>query len=557
MTATVLGQHRVVVVGAGVGGLVSALLLAHRGLQVTVVEAAATPGGKMRQVHVDGVAVDSGPTVFTMRWVFDQILAEVGHSLDSLLTLSPLEVLARHAWRGTPQTLDLFADPQRSADAIAAFSSPAEARRFLGFCAQARQIYTQLEGPYIRSERPSLLSMARDLGPRGLLALAGLGPMASLWQHLARHFHDPRLQQLFGRYATYCGSDPWAAPATLMLVAQVELDGVWAVQGGMHAVARMLEQLARARGVTFEYGQACEQIVVDQGRARGVRLADGRTLVADSVVFNGDAQALASGLLGPAVQRAAPAVPVRQRSLSALTWSMNASVSGFALVRHNVFFDNDYRSEFDDIFRRRRLPRHGTVYVCAQDRLDDASGPAGPERLLCLVNAPADGDTRPFDAQETDPCEHRSLALLRHCGLTLQAQKHQVVRTTPADFHRLFPATGGALYGPATHGWMSAFKKPASTSAVPGLYLAGGSVHPGPGVPMAAMSGRLAAATLMAHLDSTSRSRRVVISGGTSTPSATMASTGSASSPSWAASSRPTTRSPAASAAATRKTSVP
>ena len=249
MTATVLGQHRVVVVGAGVGGLVSALLLAHHGLQVTVVEAAATPGGKMRQVQVDGVAVDAGPTVFTMRWVFDQILAEVGHSLDSLLTLNPLAILARHAWRGTPQTLDLFADPQRSADAIAAFSSPAEARRFLGFCAQARQIYTRLEGPYIRSERPSLLSMARDLGPRGLLALAGLGPMASLWQHLARHFHDPRLQQLFGRYATYCGSDPWAAPATLMLVAQVELDGVWAVQGGMHAVARMLEQLARARGV--------------------------------------------------------------------------------------------------------------------------------------------------------------------------------------------------------------------------------------------------------------------------------------------------------------------
>ncbi len=557
MTATALREHRVVVVGAGIGGLVSALLLAHRGLPVTLVEAAATPGGKMRQVQVDGVAVDSGPTVFTMRWVFDQILAEVGQDLDSQLTLSPLSVLARHAWRGTPQTLDLYADAQRSADAIAAFSSPAEARRFLGFCAQARQIYTQLEGPYIRSERPTLLSMARDLGPRGLLALAGLGPMASLWQHLARHFHDPRLQQLFGRYATYCGSNPWAAPATLMLVAQVELDGVWAVDGGMHAVARMFERLARAHGVNFEYGQACEQILVQGGRTCGVRLADGRTLAADSVVFNGDANALASGLLGPAAQRAAPPVAVQQRSLSAMTWSMNASAAGFPLVRHNVFFDKDYRSEFDDIFRRRRLPQQGTVYVCAQDRLDDASGPAGPERLLCLVNAPADGDTRPFDVQETDPCEHRSLALLRQCGLTLQAQAHQVVRTTPADFHRLFPATGGALYGPATHGWMSAFTKPASTSRVPGLYLAGGSVHPGPGVPMAAMSGHLAAATLMAHLDSTSRSRRVVISGGTSMPSATTASTVSASSPSWAASSRPTTPIPAASAAATPKTSVP
>ena len=523
--ADALRGHRVVVVGAGIGGLVSALLLASRGLDVTLVEAAAAPGGKMREVWVNGVAVDSGPTVFTMRWVFDQILADVGSSLDSLLTITPLGVLARHAWRGHAATLDLFADVQKSADAIAAFSSPAEARRFLGFCAQARRLYDTLEGPYIRSERPTLASMAGDLGPRGLALLAGLGPLASLWSALSKHFRDPRLQQLFGRYATYCGSSPWQAPATLMLVAQVELDGVWSVQGGMHAVARALAGVAQQRGAVLRYGQAVQQILVQGGRANGVRLADGSVLPADSVVFNGDASALAAGLLGPAVTRAAPAVPVSQRSLSAVTWSMHARASGFPLVRHNVFFDNDYRSEFEDIFRRRALPQQGTVYVCAQDRADTAADPSTHERLLCLVNAPADGDTRPFDASETDPCEHRSLALLRQCGLTLQAQPHQVVRTTPQDFHRLFPGTGGALYGPATHGWMSAFKRPASSSRVPGLYLAGGSVHPGPGVPMAAMSGRLAAATLMAHLDSTKRSHRVVISGGMSTRSATAAGT--------------------------------
>ena len=523
--ADALRGHRVVVVGAGIGGLVSALLLACRGLDVTLVEAAATPGGKMRQVRVDGVAVDSGPTVFTMRWVFDQILADVGSSLDSLLTITPLGVLARHAWRGQAATLDLFADVQMSADAIATFSSSAEARRFLGFCAQARRLYDTLEGPYIRSERPTLASMAGDLGPRGLALLAGLGPLASLWGALSKHFRDPRLQQLFGRYATYCGSSPWQAPATLMLVAQVELDGVWSVQGGMHAVAQALAGLAHQRGAVLHYGQAVQQILVKGGRASGVRLVDGSVLPADSVIFNGDAGALAAGLLGPAVARAAPAVPVSQRSLSAVTWSMHARASGFPLVRHNVFFDDDYRSEFDDIFRRRALPQQGTVYVCAQDRADTAADPGTHERLLCLVNAPADGDTRPFDASETDPCEHRSLALLRQCGLTLQAQPHQVVRTTPQDFHRLFPGTGGALYGPATHGWMSAFKRPASSSRVPGLYLAGGSVHPGPGVPMAAMSGRLAAATLMAHLDSTKRSHRVVISGGMSTRSATAAGT--------------------------------
>jgi 1-hydroxycarotenoid 3,4-desaturase len=519
-------EHHVVVIGAGIGGLVSALLLACRGLRVTLLEAAATPGGKMRQVKVGGAAVDSGPTVFTMRWVFDEILAEAGSSVAALLRLTPLEILARHAWRGHDRRLDLFADKARSAEAIGEFSGPAEARRFLAFCTQARRVYDHLEGPYIRSERPSLASMAGDLGPKGLAVLAGLGPFASLWRSLGRHFHDPRLQQLFGRYATYCGSSPWSAPATLMLVAQVELDGVWAVDGGMHGVASALADLASARGVELRFGQAVEQVLVEGGRAVGVRLANGESLMSDSVVFNGDANALAIGRLGPAVSKATPRVADGARSLSAVTWSMHARAQGFPLVMHNVFFESDYRSEFDDIFGADRLPRQGTVYVCAQDRAHGDAPRVGAERLLCLVNAPAAGDRRPFDDQETDPCEHRSFQLLRECGLTLEARPDQAVRTTPHDFERLFPATGGALYGRATHGWMSSFQRPSALSALPGLYLAGGSVHPGPGVPMAAMSGRLAAATLMAHLDSTSRSRRVRISGGMSTPSATMAGTG-------------------------------
>lgn len=520
-----MADHRVVVVGAGIGGLVSALLLACRGLQVTLVEAGPGPGGKMRRVMVDGAPVDSGPTVFTMRWVFDQILAQAGSSTAELLKLTPLSVLARHAWRGHDQRLDLFTDIERSAAAIGEFSGPEEARRFLGFCRQARQLYDHLEGPYIRSERPTLLSMMSDLGPRGLAVLMGLGPFSSLWRSLARHFHDPRLQQLFGRYATYCGASPWQAPATLMLVAQVELDGVWSVDGGMHAVAEAFARLARQRGAVLNYGQACEQILLRDGRVCGVRLAGGSSLAADSVVFNGDANALASGLLGDAIRPAARVTPPEGRSLSALTWSMNLRTQGFPLLRHNVFFDDDYASEFDDIFHQRRLPQHGTVYVCAQDRADDGAQRDGGERLLALVNAPADGDRRPFETREIAPCEQRSLALLRDCGLNLELDSHNVVRTTPADFHRLFPATGGALYGPATHGWMSSFRRGASSTKLPGLYLAGGSVHPGPGVPMAAMSGSLAAATLLAHLDSTSRSRRVVISGGISTRSATTAGT--------------------------------
>ena len=529
-----LASKHVIVVGAGVGGLVSALLLSHAGVRVTLVEAAATPGGKMRQINVGGALVDSGPTVFTMRWVFEQLFSQVGCNLADAVKLEPLDILCRHAWRGdegnSEKRLDLFTDVARSADAIAQFSSPDEAKRFKAFCQKAKDIYNHLEGPYIRSSRPSLASMGTDLGASGLAALASLGPFASLWQSLGHYFHDPRLRQLFGRYATYCGASPWAAPATLMLVAHVELDGVWSVDGGMHALAKAIAHQAEKQGTTLRYSSPCQRILVKDGRACGVELAGGEQLLADAVVFNGDVSALAQGLLGNGVQHAAKNTPLPKRSLSAVTWSVNAKTSGFPLVRHNVFFDDDYRKEFDEIFKQHKLPSKGTVYVCAQDRTDTTSNMDGNERLLCLVNAPAIGDQsdgQNLTASEIQSCQEQSLQMLGQCGLVLDLNSAtaQSVVTTPGDFNQLFPGTGGALYGPASHGWMTPFQRPSSASKLPGLYLAGGSVHPGPGVPMAALSGQLAAATILANLTSTKPLGRVRISGGMSMPSATTAST--------------------------------
>ena len=533
-TAVLRNQH-VVVVGAGIGGLVCAMLLAHGGVRVTLVESAAAPGGKMRQIMVGGLPIDSGPTVFTMRWVFEQIFALVGSRLSDCVALEPLDILARHAWRTSEHRLDLFTDVARSKDAIARFSSPAEAQRFEVFCQKAKDIYKHLEGPYIRSSRPTLLGMGADLGPGGLAALAGLGPFATLWQSLGNYFHDPRLRQLFGRYATYCGASPWAAPATLMLIAHVELDGVWSVRGGMHALAKAVAAQAETHGATLRYATPCQRVLVKDGKACGVELAGGEQVLADAVVFNGDASALAQGLLGDGSKKAAPLTPFDKRSLSAITWSVNSRVIDFPLVRHNVFFDDDYKREFHEIFTQHRLPSRGTVYVCAQDRADTQVGPGATkiehnERLFCLVNAPAVGDmagSHSITDPEIESCQEQTSKLLGQCGLALDlsAETAQVIRTTPNEFNQLFPGTGGALYGRASHGWIAPFQRPGSASKLPGLYLAGGSVHPGPGVPMAALSGQLAAVTVMAHLASTKPLGRVRIFGGMSTASVTTAST--------------------------------
>ena len=506
---------RTVVVGAGVGGLVAALRLAHSGQQVTVLETSAHPGGKIHTQTVDGAHIDSGPTVFTMRWVFDEILRAVGTRLEAHLRLTPLQVLARHFWDDGSQ-LDLLADAEASEAAVADWAGGDEAQRFRTFCARARAVHDALEAPFMRSPRPGMLELMARLGPSGLGVLASIGPLRTLWQQMGREFRDPRLQQLFARYATYCGSSPWQAPATLMLVAQVEMDGVWSVEGGMTALTQMLAGLACERGATLRLGCSARRIDVQQGRVRGVELCTGEFLPADHVLFNGDVAALRQGLLGPPARAAVPA-QAPPRALSALTWALHVPLKGVALERHNVFFCPDYAREFDDIFRHQRLPTQPTVYVCAQDR--PGQWPEGaPERALALVNAPATGDQPHWRDEELDTCQDTTFRFLNRLGLQVPLSVTGMRRTTPQDFHRRFPASGGALYGQATHGWTGIFRRPGSQTPVRGLYLAGGSVHPGPGVPMAALSGQLAAEAMLASPALTRRSPPVATFGGMSTP---------------------------------------
>ncbi len=519
----------VIVVGAGIGGLAAAVALAAQGARVLVIECDALPGGKLRPVSVAGQWLDAGPTVLTMRPVFERLFAMAGERLDEHLQLTPLRILARHWWpRGT--TLDLHADRAAAVDAIGQFAGAGAARQYTEFCRRSQQMFNTLDGPYLQATRPNPLSLTwRCAAAGGLAGLAGLAinPFQTLWQALGRQFDDARLRQLFARYATYGGSSPMLAPATLMLIAHVEQAGVWSVAGGVYRLADALAGLATRLGVQIRCGRGVAQIQVQHGRVNGVLLetrpgeSRGEWLPASAVIFNGDAAALPAGLLGPALRHAVPARPVAKRSLSALTWNLVTPVQAATLSRHNVFFSADYPREFNELFHQRRLPTEPTVYVCAQDH-DDAAlqNNSAPQRLLCLVNAPALGDAEAPTEEEIAACETRTFDHLARLGLVLQPLSPSRVRHSPLDWAQRFPASGGALYGQATHGWRASFSRPAASTRVPGLYLAGGSCHPGAGAPMAALSGLLAAQQCLQERPGrtlTAPWRPVVMPGGTST----------------------------------------
>ena len=492
---------KVVVIGGGFGGLSAAIELANKGFEVDLLDPESELGGKVARIEDNyGNSFDCGPTVITLKDVFSNLFTKSDENIDEYVKFNKLDVIARHAW-SSDETLDLFSDPQKSFEAVAKFAGIAEAKNFREFSTLAHELFTVLEKTYMKCQKPRMLKMINAIGLRGSKCLLQAGAFNSLWEKLERTFQDERLRQLFGRYATYCGSSPWEAPSTLMLIWDVEMQGVWSVEGGVINLARALKKLAIKKGVNI-YKNLCEEILSYNGGITGVRLDNGDHILTDKIIFNGDFNDLDNYLINKRIRNKRVANYSRKnRSLSAITWMMKNKTAGFELCRHNIFFNSPYREEFSDIFKKGKIPSNPTVYVCAQDRLNNGSLVSGKEeRLFLLINAPPNGDFAKISKTEMKTCQASVFSLLKKCGLEIDAPQKVPVSMTPQTFYQRFPGSGGALYGRPTHGWLSPFTRPSSRSKISGLYLSGGTVHPGPGLPMATISGQLAAEALMEDL---------------------------------------------------------
>lgn len=489
-------MSKIVVVGAGVGGLAAAARLAARGHAVTVCEQAATVGGKLgvlEKATPEGVfRFDTGPSLLTMPEVFADLFRDTGDPIETVLDLVPLDPIARYRFSDGTR-LDSTADLDVFCARLDAALGPGSGADWRRFTRRAEQIWQAVSQPFLRSTVDGLGTLARQA--TRVRDLAAVAPGRSLRWLGSRLLHDQRLQTFLDRYATYTGSDPRRAPAALAVVPYIEQTfGAWYIRRGLHTLADALLDRATSLGATVRTGTEVTAIELAGERVSGVRLAGGGRLPADIVVANTDAAQVYTELLPR--RRLARKVERAEPSLSAFAVLLGVRGRTPSAAQHNVLFPTDYDAEFDAVFGNRAAPvADPTLYVNIPD--DPTVRPDGYESWFVLVNAPRHGQgpgALDWDSPGlAESYADRLLGLLARRGMAVADRMIFREILTPADLERRTWAPGGAIYGSSSNGVRSAFLRPANRSPVHGLFLVGGSSHPGGGLPLVALSAEIVA----------------------------------------------------------------
>ena len=492
-------MSRVIVIGGGVGGMATAARLSVKGHAVTLLEQSDHLGGKLGRYEREGFVFDTGPSLFTLPAVYRDLFLKTGGALEEAVDLQEIDpAFGYHFADGTSVAIP-GVNPARAADAMqAAFGGTAGAD-WRALTERAGAMWRITREPFLQSPLPdwrTLMSLARNPGDVRTIA-----PFSTLRKLGRDYLKDPRQRQLLDRYATYTGSDPRQAPAVLATIPYIEQTfGAWHLGGGVSDLARALEQRLAERGVTVRLNAAVSRITLADGAVSGVELADGSALEADIVVANADASQVYGSLVkDPRATRAEERLAKATPSLAGFVMLLALEGRTEGLHHHNVWFPQEYDMEFDDIFGRNpRPPRDPAIYVCAPD--DARMRPSDDtEAWFVLINAPRHSSTGAKGAIDWDPpgladsYAVHILDLLAARGMDIRGRIRWSEIRTPADLERSTRAPGGSIYGTSSNGSRAAFQRPANQSEIPGLYLVGGSSHPGGGLPLVGMGAEIVA----------------------------------------------------------------
>jgi phytoene desaturase len=469
---------RILVIGAGLGGLAAAIRLARAGHMVEVWEKNGEPGGKLKELRIDPFRWGMGPSLLTMPHVLRELFAAAGERMEDHLELVRLDSACRYFW--TDGTL---------IDEDTLFRSQPEVAKFLEY---ARGIY-ELSGEAYLNRPPSDFWRAFTLGNLGKLRHLGkVATTRTLAAEVERRISDPHLRQIFLRFATYNGSSPYLTPATFNIIPYVEAEfGAWYVRGGMGKIAEALAALAKRNGVTFHFNTTATGWNGTEATAQ-----DGTRSRADFLICNADALSAQTGFLSGLFSPRAREKALRpQLSTSGFILFLGIRGCDPRLGHHNIFFSDDYRREFAEIHGEKINPTEPTIYISVSSRTDPSHAPTDHDNYFILVNAPARDPKQPWTKAEAQG--YRDLVLKRLERFGIEGLSGRIVAErifTPSDFAARDLAHHGALYGWASHSVRaSLFRPPLRTPGTRNVFFAGGTTHPGGGIPLVLLSGKMVA----------------------------------------------------------------
>ncbi len=487
-------NHKVVVIGAGIGGIAAAARLARRGYRVTVVEKNEQPGGRCGRMIVDGYTFDTGATFFLMPGLYASTFADLGERMEDHLDLRRVDP-TYHLYFPDNTGMLLTADMLKMKAQLEAIE-PGSFDRLLAYLAEGGELYRLSEtSVFMRDFR----HLTEFINPRMIALFLRLRSLTRHTRYAGRFFRDPRLLMAFTFQDMYMGLSPYQSPATYSLMQFTELvDGLYYPSGGMYRVAEALAAIAEKLGVEFRYNSPVERILIDQGRASGVALADGSRLPADIVVANADLGYVYNSLLPD--DGAAARIDRKEYGCSTIMFYWGLDRRYPQLGPHNLFLNGDYRRGFDDIFKARGMSEAPNFYIHAPISLDPSLAPAGGEVLYVAVPV---GHVSSRNPQDWPALQARArtyiLKRLGDLGIPGVESHIRVERSfIPTDWRDRYNLTRGSTHGLSHKLTQMAYLRPHNRhDRYKNLYFAGASTHPGTGIPTVLVSAALAAQRIL------------------------------------------------------------
>jgi phytoene desaturase len=481
-----MSNHHAAVIGSGIGGIASALRLAAKGYKVTVYEQSSMPGGKISQFHHEGFRFDTGPSLFTLPALVDELFALFNEK--PLLEYSRLKTSCKYFWDDATE-ITAWQDTGQFAREIEERTGVAS-ERVHAFLEKSKRLYELTSEVFLFNSFHKFSNFTKPGYRKSLLHLYELDAISSMHKRNASWFRHPKIVQLFDRYATYNGSSPYRAPATLNVIAHLEHNlGAFFPKNGMYGIVESLVSLAKRQGVEFIFNTTAQEIILEKNKAKAIRIHN-QIIPYDIIISNLDIVNLYQNLI-PSTKIPSNQIKA-ERSSSALIFYWGIKKEFPQLELHNILFSRDYRTEFDCIFEEKIISDDPTVYVFISSKHVKSDAPKGMENWYVMINVP-ENKGQPWDEMITGA----RAAIIKKINLVLNTNIEELILFEhihdPRTIEQRTGSYHGSLYGPSSNGRFSAFlRHPNFSSRFRNLYFTGGSVHPGGGIPLCLASAKIA-----------------------------------------------------------------